>query len=224
MDDGLPDSLQLDIDEGTAGNTALDALAMQPAPESADTSFGATFSDRSFDPLPESAAETAATPAAITAMAPSTPINKLPAIGWRHASLKPPIGQSYPSTGNKIDIPDPESVSFDPSEGSKFDPNREAKTNLKSLAPPVSAGEIVDSWRHRISHADRRAACHSSFSRQQPGDRGLTNAFSIADRQYAKDRLKEALATLSVFYNAPNASPAQRRRAAWADLTPSLVK
>ena len=31
MDDGLPESLQLNIDEGTAGNTALDALAMQPA-------------------------------------------------------------------------------------------------------------------------------------------------------------------------------------------------
>ena len=150
------------------------------------------------------------TPDAITALAPSTPINKLPATAGG-TQVPPPVGQSYPSTGNKIDIPDPESVSFDPSQGSKFDPSGEAKTNLKSLAPPVSAGEIVaPSDTESATPIDEHPVTQASAV-QQPGDRGLTNAFSIADGQYAKDRLKEALATLSVFYNAPNASPAQRQ-------------
>ncbi|MEM6472122.1 MAG: L,D-transpeptidase family protein [Planctomycetota bacterium] len=43
-------------------------------------------------------------------------------------------------------------------------------------------------------------------------DRGLINAFATADAMYAKGQLKDALATLSVFYGAPNLSPAQRNQ------------
>ena len=39
---------------------------------------------------------------------------------------------------------------------------------------------------------------------------GLTNAFKTADRQYSNDQMREALATLSVFYGVPNLPIAQR--------------
>ena len=41
-------------------------------------------------------------------------------------------------------------------------------------------------------------------------DAGLTNAIATADGQYATDRRREALATLSLFYESPNLSDAQR--------------
>ncbi|MEM0924451.1 MAG: L,D-transpeptidase family protein [Planctomycetota bacterium] len=41
-------------------------------------------------------------------------------------------------------------------------------------------------------------------------NRSLTNAFATADAMYAKGQLKEALATLSVFYGTPNLSETER--------------
>lgn len=41
---------------------------------------------------------------------------------------------------------------------------------------------------------------------------GLTNAIATADRQYASDRRREALATLSLFYETPNLTRQQREQ------------
>ena len=41
-------------------------------------------------------------------------------------------------------------------------------------------------------------------------DMGLANAIRTADKQYAEDKRKDALATLSIFYNTPNLSGEQR--------------
>ena len=211
IDSGLAESMTLtDLDPGAPGTTALGAVSMQVEPPPEANSFGASFTDLAPGPIP-GASPVIQTPAAGLPPTQPNPLNKLPPTTGT-ASVRAIAGQAYPSTGNTINIPDPDSVSFNATTGNKFNPSGDAQTNLTSLAPPTAVDQIAAPGANdTLSKAELAANTVSQASATKPtGDRGLTNALITADNQYSKDRLKEALATLSLFYNAPNATEAQR--------------
>ncbi|TWT74125.1 L,D-transpeptidase family protein [Allorhodopirellula solitaria] len=85
-----------------------------------------------------------------------------------------------------------------PSTGSSFslpDPNETAEMGL-----PESLDNAPQSPENTSSPATDTA------------DAGLANAIATADRQFQEDRRREALATLSLFYETPNLSQKQREQ------------
>lgn len=95
--------------------------------------------------------------------------------------------RSYAQTGRSFDLPDPNSVS---SSFKQDDPNR--------FVSPESVAQT--------------SATRGQGASLAPGmsNIGLANAIRTADRQYTRDQRKEALATLSLFYNVPNMSGEER--------------
>ncbi len=213
IDSGFPDSLALsEIGEVNKQSTALDEVST-----SADLSIGENAGGASFADLPAGASSTieAATDEELTALSvaqsqhdPSPP-KKLPAIGDATANIQAAIDRQYPSTGNTIELPDPSSVKFDSSGGTAF--RSDAMTDLKTLSPPDAPPELEKSSGTRVADLDTQQNEIAQATAVEPKNNlGLTNALLTADRQYASDLLKEALATLSVFYDTPNISPTQR--------------
>ena len=110
--------------------------------------------------------------------------------------------RSYPRTGSTFELPDPNAITstFHAAQNGAADANL-ALTSGTSDSPSVGgppSGPTVSP----ISALD------------QPGvpspDLGLANAIRTADKLYQEDKRKEALATLSIFYNTPNLSGEQR--------------
>ncbi|MCD0462846.1 L,D-transpeptidase family protein [Roseiconus lacunae] len=113
----------------------------------------------------------------------------LPPVDSAAPSITPGPADSYASTPNQFALPDPSSVAgqFDSSKGTPF-------------APPAESDS---------------AASSTSANGQAGGDEanlGLTNAIAAADELYQKGQLKEALATLSVFYGMPGISADQEQQ------------
>lgn len=78
-----------------------------------------------------------------------------------------------------------------PQPSSEFDiPSIEGAGPMETTPPPTAAA--------------------TSNLAQEAARTALVNAIATADRQREKDQLKEALTTLSLFYNAPNMSPEDR--------------
>ena len=107
---------------------------------------------------------------------------------------------NYPNTGSTFELPDPNSL------GSAFNSSQSnagtgdlalasgtADTDLSGV-PPASAD---------VQTADLPGAGMTPSI-------GLVNALATADKQYMDDKRREALATLSIFYNTPNLSGEQR--------------
>ncbi|TWT79251.1 L,D-transpeptidase catalytic domain [Planctomycetes bacterium CA13] len=104
----------------------------------------------------------------------------------------------YPSTNMSFELPEPNQASS----GQAFDPSAASATSVTA-----SVSDDASSIQNQVnieSAADLSAASSSHTNI------GLANAFKAADAQYASDQRKEALATLSLFYNTPNLSPAER--------------
>lgn len=109
----------------------------------------------------------------------------------------------YPSTGSTFELPDPNSVvssftsaSQDVAAGSPRDLALASGTtdpNSVGQAPPLG----------NVQTADLTGATGAP-------DMGLANALRSADKQYLEDKRRDALATLSIFYNSPNLSGEQR--------------
>lgn len=120
---------------------------------------------------------------------------KLPAIGSSTAAVTPRSADSYASTPSSFELPDPNAVTstFDPSRGTPFE--SEGTTFNMSDESPTTA---VDSVGATVP--------------QSTQNRGLINAFATADAMYVKGQLKEALATLSVFYGMPNLSGSEKQQ------------
>ncbi len=100
---------------------------------------------------------------------------------------------NYAATDDEFNLPDPSvaATSFDPSKGEPFLGSPEPENpsgQTDPLLDPSATGEA---------------------SPAQPNT-GLINAFATADELFAKGQLKEALATLSVFYGTPNLNETQR--------------
>lgn len=114
------------------------------------------------------------------------------------ADLPDPIGEDvasdspYPNTGDTFEVPDP-AVAI---------PN--TFNGLGVVLPDAgdtAAGGGIESPPLAESAVSPASGASSL---------GLANAIQVADQQYAEDKRKEALATLSIFYNVPNLSGEQR--------------
>jgi len=113
----------------------------------------------------------------------------------------PADSPAYAVTPNTYELPDPDSVasSFEPSAGDVNLPNTESDLALTSGTSESSGAVAVP------ENAEVMAE-----STPPKTNVGVVNAIRTADRQYAEDQRREALATLSIFYNAPNLSGQQR--------------
>ena len=118
--------------------------------------------------------------------APGTP-RQLPLVDRAAAAVTPGPIDSYASTSSSFQLPDPEQAA------SKFDPDK---------GIPFPSGSDLELNSPKVSPSDQSNATNES--------RGLINAIASADALFAKGQLKEALATLSVFYGMPDMSDAQR--------------
>lgn len=175
------------VPEGTTlanAGTATNQEPLEPATMTfqppAQQTLGAPFADLNREP-----AEKSLTLEPVG----TTPPASLPEVNNRVTSIAPGPSENYPSTGTTFEVPNPQQVPFQPS-GSDLAPTLPTTPlNSPSLDPPS------------ISQAT--AVTPTS-------NLGLANALASADRQYSKDQLKEALATLSLFYNTPNMTAGER--------------
>lgn len=118
----------------------------------------------------------------------SRDLNMLPAVESAAIEREIDQGRNYPETDGRFDLPDPEQVARD------FAPSPDG---AEPKQPAADEG--------RSAETDRGA------DSPPPGtDRGLANAIRTADRQYYEGKKKEALATLSLFYDSPGMSEDDR--------------
>ncbi|TWU48345.1 L,D-transpeptidase family protein [Rubripirellula reticaptiva] len=107
--------------------------------------------------------------------------------------------REYPTTNRAFEVPDPNEAQ------SKFDPNfgtRFASNSDDASAPVAQVSAMNVSRDSDLLTQGASLGGNSNL--------GLVNAIQIADRQYSKDQLKDALATLSLFYSTPNLSGEER--------------
>jgi lipoprotein-anchoring transpeptidase ErfK/SrfK len=118
-------------------------------------------------------------------------------------SLATTTAPSYPSTNRTFELPDPNTVisSFD---GAADDQGAPANSHL-ALASGTSDSQSVD---NPPSAASLQAADVPTTGITP--NLGLANAIRNADKQFLEDKRRDALATLSIFYNTPNLSGEQR--------------
>jgi lipoprotein-anchoring transpeptidase ErfK/SrfK len=123
----------------------------------------------------------------------------LPSVDSRAPSVTPGPAGSYASTPAEFRLPDPAAGSpqFDPSKGRPF-------TGGGTATDSAAGFQMTDQ-----SPATALETLGASAD-PQTENRGLINAFATADAMFTKGQLKEALATLSVFYGMPNLTESQR--------------
>lgn len=108
--------------------------------------------------------------------------------GVATANLSAPnvaAAEGYPNTGQSFEMPIPKGL--------------DVKFQTASSVKPSMPGQ----W-------PSEAATDSSPTSTGDPNVGVANAIRTADRQFAEDKLKEALATLSLFYHTPSLSGEQR--------------
>lgn len=127
----------------------------------------------------------------------SRDLNMLPAVESDAVEREIDRGRDYPATGERFDLPDPEQIARD-----LAPPADEAEPKPASDAP---AGQGMSPSEGTSPETDRGATSDPSGA-----NRGLANAIRTADRQYYEGKKKEALATLSLFYDSPGLSDDDR--------------
>ena len=225
IDAGLPESLgSMDINTGTAtslpgsvapGTTApgMNDEAMNLADlalpgEALPPAIGGTNSlasngvSQSLSDQPDPALGAVAPGSGVSGSAPQTPSFPTAAAAATGVAADA-AGRSYPSTGNTFDMPDPGSVdsSFAASGVNLPDPNLALASGTSNGAPPAGVAPV--------SALGTSTSGPASMSVNSPNI-GLANAIRTADQQYSDDKRKDALATLSLFYNTPNMSGEER--------------
>lgn len=112
-----------------------------------------------------------------------------PAANQSASFADPSVPTSYPATSNQFSMPDPATVAF----------------GGQQTVQPAS-GEMDPSRQFGNSTPVRNASVRTNPT----PDVGLANAIATADRQFGEGRLRDALATLSLFYTTPGIGAAQR--------------
>ncbi|TWU41383.1 putative L,D-transpeptidase YkuD [Novipirellula aureliae] len=211
IESGLPDSLAaLDVDPGTPQpSTFADSEEIPTFGASFDDSIESSTETYTFDEGVSAQLSDAEQGSDLTVRQPGEEENRprasvqasLASATSRSGST--PTGTStpieYPSTGMSFELPMP-----DAPDGSNGDPIGIDSTPMANL-PPVDIEQ-------EQSSVERSNPSDSALAEQVSAkpNRGLANAIQTADAQYAADQRKEALATLSLFYNTPNLSQTER--------------
>ncbi len=209
IDTGLPESLESIATGPLQSDVPAEPEFAVPEIQSGVT-YGSSFADLQPAPGSGTTATISDDSSSIGAI-PSS--NKLPSTASGPPSFAVSPRGDYPSTGNTFDLPDPTAAltSFSPEQGKEFHPqdHRAAggttveESNLNngvSLSSGTTATDL-------LSPPNAQAAAPPENAGE---NLGLKNAILTADRQYISDQKKEALSTLSLFYNTPNVSDAQR--------------
>ncbi|PAY20162.1 peptigoglycan-binding protein LysM [Rhodopirellula sp. SM50] len=188
----LPPSTDAMAQPAPLPNPAADSVvsgAFNPAPRPTSAAnpnpntFGSSFAD--LPPKLESSVDRQSSGSAA--------ITKLPAVDPNALGVTPGPADSYASTPGEFRLPDPTAAAatFDPTVGAAFEGGPAGFTMTDKS--PATAVETLG-------------------NPPAEENRGLTNAFKTADAMFVKGQLKEALATLSVFYGMPNVSPDQKQQ------------
>ena len=214
IDAGLPPGLgELEINSGTA-SAGIDSTALDlPLPDGPvdSTTTGDALANGASAVLSDSAAMASAFDAQASGVAANETgvtshlSDALPVEASLNDMASASSPRSYPRTSNTFDLPDPNDVesSFTGTPGGVDLPQADL-----ALANGVDGPNSTDvpPTEQAISQASAIDATGASGA----SDLGLSNAIRTADEQYAQDKRKEALATLSIFYNTPNLSGEQR--------------
>jgi len=116
-------------------------------------------------------------------------IRQLPKPEAASTVIVPDDAADYPSTqAANSNLPDPRSIDSLPPSGWKPNPNSVPPRSASTASPDLDTG--------------KDPAAEENV--------GLANAIRTADRQFAADQPSEALATLSLFYNTPEMTEAER--------------
>jgi len=185
IDEGLPGSFA-DFGADASGDFAADPG--DPAIDEADAGpTQLSFSDSTTLEM-ASAHGRDGTPAAMASFSDRKPDDRqLPKPDENAAAMSSDLSGDYPSTqAVSTSFPDPRSIDSLPPSGWKPEGNPTGTATSLSDPPKPTSSESADS------------------------NIGLTNAIRTADRQYAADQPAEALATLSLFYNTPGMTDAER--------------
>ncbi|KAA5545604.1 LysM peptidoglycan-binding domain-containing protein [Roseiconus nitratireducens] len=184
-----------------AGGTASAELSGAGSAAPSKT-FGSSFAD--LPPNISSAPRSAE-------MAANAAPTKLPAGAAAPAEVTPRAMNTYPSTDGQFRLPDPSAAgsAFDASKGTPFQSASLQDSGYQlsdqvDPAPPAADAPSAD------SAANNAPPVTPDMAETPSENRGLINALATADQMYNRGELKEALATLSVFYSLPNMTEAQR--------------
>ncbi len=123
--------------------------------------------------------------------------------------------REYPRTAQaSFDLPDPASLGdtsiSDPSSASPSDRDGGSSPEEATAAASEDRRPPSDPESLAASEPDASSDAGSDAGKPVPGNRGLANAIKSADRLVEADQMKQALATLSVFYNSPDLAPEER--------------
>jgi hypothetical protein len=133
---------------------------------------------------------------------------RLPSVDSSASStpITPDPEVDYPSTGSDFSLPDPEEavrMAQQQLTSSSQSNSKSASNSMTSMELPGAANESLT-----LPASNRPSGSEIA----DPGAAGLANAIATADRQFREDRRREALATLSLFYETPNLTSEQREQ------------
>ena len=139
----------------------------------------------------------------------------LPAVSGVPSTVSADPNRKYPSTGTQFTMPDPQAAGMAGPTAASASPT-DAGADGGEIALNPSQGDV--SLEAEIPGADADggtdtdAAPSTSASASSSTNLGLANAIRTADNQYKDGQFKEALATLSLFYDTPNLSAGDRQQ------------
>lgn len=214
---GFPESIaDLGIDPGQA-LTGVDGTAANRDPNPAEAGGPVEFSldsvDRSFADLPPPPTPAPGTPSmgvqprSVPVLAPN---ESSTSYSFSDQSLS---GGDPPASAIAMDLGDPSRATRLPPVdanrgGAKPDPERDyPDTGNRFELPDPNAAASIGTQSDRGTPGVILASPSDGVAAA-----GLANAIATADRQFAADRRREALATLSLFYETPNLTPEQREQ------------
>jgi lipoprotein-anchoring transpeptidase ErfK/SrfK len=157
----------------------------------------------------------------------------LPAATVEGHPAKVDLSRPYPATNSEYLTPDPISAAaaFDSSLGEAFASSAsqtkasltDKPVNVRQASAPVQKNQFALPDVELLAATSKTVGTTASVeSTSRESDKntsptgspnlGLLNAIQTADKQYKADQRKEALATLSLFYNTPNLTSSEREQ------------
>lgn len=153
-------------------------------------------------------------PAPAAGQATSTPLaNRLPKPPTGAAPPKIDANHNYESTGqDNFQLPDPSSLS--PPMPIESNTAAAPPTDPLALPDPTDMAAADNAGGFQFPQPDATAADTNPTAPASPeiANVGLANAILAADQHVEADRMKEALATLSVFYGTPDLTDSERQQ------------